>query len=380
MAFLLPIGRKIARDYYNCRGAFIQLTMYPIDAADDPLGVAPMGRMAYMTGWAANHYWWRYLYTLDADWLRREGYPVIRDCALFYTDFLKKGRDGLYHAFPSNQGEDGFSGNPKDYTDRSQVMRHMRYCLRSAIRAAEALGVDEDLQRQWRDRLEHAAGDDGQPLPQLAGLEKECYELNPPEFSVGRIFRPQVERPSAPVWPPPGDGAYVWYFGQYPLGVIQRLRNGDFNAAADVPVFRDIVARWRRPNGLRWGMAVADYGRAGGWSESLGVSAPLQEMMLQSWDGGLRIFPAWPKTIDASFQTLRAEGAFLVTAAHSGGHITSLEILSERGAACRLYPPWPGAIRVRDAAGRSVPLGTDRFGRLQFATQPGQRYLVSPGA
>ena len=119
MKFLLPIGRKIAKDYYSCRGAFIQLSMYPIAASDDPLGAVPMGRMAYMTGWAMTQYWNRYLCALDKDWLRDQGYPVIKDCALFYTDFLKKGDDGLYHAFPSNQGEDGFSGNPKDYTDRS---------------------------------------------------------------------------------------------------------------------------------------------------------------------------------------------------------------------------------------------------------------------
>ena len=37
MKHLLQIGRKIARDYYNCRGAFIQLSGYPIHAEDDPL-------------------------------------------------------------------------------------------------------------------------------------------------------------------------------------------------------------------------------------------------------------------------------------------------------------------------------------------------------
>jgi alpha-L-fucosidase 2 len=144
---------------------FIQLSGYPIHAKDDPLGVAPMGRMAYMTGWAMNQYWWRYLYTLDTEWLRSTGYPVIRDCALFYTDFLQKGDDGLYHAFPSNQGEDGFTGDPKDYTDRAQVMVHARYCLRAAISASEILNVDDDLRGQWRDRLESCAGDNGQPGP-----------------------------------------------------------------------------------------------------------------------------------------------------------------------------------------------------------------------
>ena len=99
-----------------------------------------MGRMAYMTGWAANQYWWRFSYTLDTNWLRTVGYPVFRECALFYTDFMKKGEDGLYHVFPSNQGEDGFTGNPKDYTDRPQVMQHLRYCLRCAVRAGGDAG------------------------------------------------------------------------------------------------------------------------------------------------------------------------------------------------------------------------------------------------
>jgi len=378
VAFMLPIGRKIARDYYGCRGAFIQLSMYPILAEDDPMGVVPMGRMAYMTGWTVNQYWWRYLVTLDRDWLRAAGYPVIRDCALFYTDFLKKGPDGRYHAFPSNQGEDGFSGSPKDYTDRAQVMQHMRYCLRAAIRAGEVLGVDEDLRAEWRDRLEHAEGDDGRPLPVLAGLEKVCYEANPPEFGFGRPYRPQPAAHDGVVWPPIGDGAYVWYFGQYPLGVIGRLRGGAFVADRDLPVFRRLVERWRRPNGLIWGMSVADYGRAGAWTEALGVIAPLQEMMLQSWDGALQVFPAWPKGLDARFEGFRAEGAFLVTAAWSQGRVVELVIRSERGAPCTLYVPWAEGLKVADAAGREVPVTSDPYGRAVFATQAGGHYSLRP--
>lgn len=376
VAFMLPIGRKIARDYYGCRGAFIQLSMYPIVAADDPLGVVPMGRMAYMTGWTANPYWWRYRYTLDRDWLQREGYPVLRDCALFYTDFLKKGDDGLYHAFPSNQGEDGFSGNPADYTDRAQVITHARYCLQAALLAAEALDADAELREAWRDRLEHMAGIDGQPPLVLAGLEKACYELNPPEFGFGRPLRPQPETHDGQPWPAIGDGARTWYFGQYPWGVMGRLRGGEFIAERDLPAFRQIVAQWRRPNGLVWGMAVANYGRAGAWTESLGVIAPLQEMMLQSWDGALRVFPAWPKAVDASFDTFRAEGAFLVSASWRGGAVERLQIVSEKGAPCHVSTPWAGGFTVTDGDGKDVPVAPDAFGRPGFPTQTGGRYVL----
>lgn len=372
--FFLPIGRKIARDYYNCRGVFIQLSGYPILAEDDPLGCVPMGRMAYMTGWAANQYWWRYLYSLDKDWLRTAGYPVIKDCALFYTDFLKKRPDGLYHAFPSNQGEDGFTGDAKDYTDRPQIMQHMRYCLRAAIQASEVLEADEALRAQWNDILAHAAGDDGKPPAQMTDEEKAAMELNPPEFGVGRPYRPQPETVSGDPWPPMTDA--TWYFGQYGWGVLQRLRGGAFMADRDYPVFRKIVERWRHPNGAVWGMAIANYGHAGAWTESLGIIAPLQEMMLQSWDGTIRLFPAWPRAVDASFEDLRAQGAFLVSAAWRNGAIDVVTIKSERGARCRIGQPWTGEAKVVDQDGKAVTTETAQ-GTLSFATQAGGVYSIA---
>ena len=122
---------------------------------------------------------------MDKRWLGETGYPVTRDGALFYTDFLKKGDDGLYHAFPSNQGEDGFSGDPKDYTDRPQIMRHMRYCLRAAIAAAEALDADPGLRAEWRDRLDHAAPDDGLS----AGLRPRHPQCGAAQPASGRSDR-----------------------------------------------------------------------------------------------------------------------------------------------------------------------------------------------
>ncbi len=379
MEFFTPIGKKIARDYYNGRGVFIQLSGYPILAEDDPLGCIPMGRMAYMTGWAMNQYWERYLYTQDTEWLRATGYPFIRDCALFYTDFLKKGNDGVYHAFPSNQGEDGFTGNAKDYTDRAQIMQHLRYCLRAAVRASEILKTDTDLRAAWQDRLDHCAGDDGNAPLQFVGIEKKCQEANPPEFGMGRPYSPQVAAPDRAAWPPPGDGSWTWYCGQYGWGVMQNLRGGSFSAELDMPVYRKLIERWRHPNGLVWGMAVGNYGHAGAWTETLGITAPMQEMMLQSWDGALRIFPAWPKDLDARFENFRAEGAFLVTAAWAKGRVDTLRILSEKGGECRLYAPWSAGIRVQDGKANTV-IAAREGTVLRFQTEPSVGYEITPSS
>ena len=253
------------------------------------------------------------------------------------------------------------------------MLRHTCYCLRSAIRASQILDVDEDLRAQWQDRLDHCAGEDGKPPRRLEGVEKLCYELNSPEFGFGRPYRPQPETHNGKPLPPKPT---VWYFGQYPWFAMMWLRASGFIADRDFPVFRKIVETWRHPNGLCWGMAVANYGHCGAWTESLGAIAPLQEMMLQSWDGALRVFPAWPRNVDASFTSFRAEGAFLVSASWSKGKVTSIEILSEKGAACCLYSPWPGGLQVRDEEGRAIAVGKDAYGRPSFGTRPGGKYVV----
>ncbi|MCL5018979.1 MAG: hypothetical protein M1426_00675 [Patescibacteria group bacterium] len=381
MEFFQQIGRKIARDYYNCRGVFIQLTGFPIYAEDDYLGIAPMGRMAYMTGWAMSQYWWRYLYSKDKNWLREVGYPFIKDCALFYTDFLKKGDDGLYHAFPSNQGEDGFSGDPKDYTDRPQVMQHVRYCLRSAIKAAEEINMDFDLRMQWQDILDHLAPDDGKSVPQLEGIEKMRAELNPPEF--GHVFRRITAQPININAPSPlAEKGYnwTWYFGQYPWRIMTMLREGSFIADRDFDEFRKIIERWRHPNGLIWGMSIANYGHTGVWTESLGVIAPLQEMLLQSWDGALNIFPNLPSNRSASFRDLRAEGAFLVSAEKKGQDITYVKIKSLAGSPLQIYNPYSATeqVRIFDSTSEKIVI-EGKFAKLDIIkinTETDHEYLM----
>jgi alpha-L-fucosidase 2 len=125
-------------------------------------------------------------------------------------------------------------------------------------------------------------------------------------------------------------------------------------------------------------MAVANYGRAGAWTESLGVTAPLQEMMLQSWDGALRVFPAWPRDLAAGFEDFRAEGALLVSAAWSQGQVQSLQVVSQADARCRLYPPWPSGVKVIDDAGHEVQCIAEDFSRISFATRPGGTYRLEP--
>lgn len=72
----------------------------------------------------------------------------------------------------------------------------------------------------------------------------------------------------------------------------------------------------------------------------LSAVTALSEMLLQSWHGVLRVFPAVPKKWqDLTFKELRAEGGFDVSASRTDGQLDWIEIHSEKGRPCKIYLP-----------------------------------------
>jgi hypothetical protein len=66
-------------------------------------------------------------------------------------------------------------------------------------------------------------------------------------------------------------------------------------------------------------------------------AAGVQEMLLQSHAGFIELFPAVPDGWkDVSFQTLRAEGAYLISATRQNGLTKTITITSEKGGTVKL--------------------------------------------
>jgi len=300
---------------------------------------------------------------------------VMRDCALFFTDFLKKGDDGRYHAFPSIEGESFFTGRVEDYTDRPQVLEEARYCLECAVRAAEVLDADADLRERWREIVDH--------LPSWVDLD--AHGLSEQEQRRYWLCFPAVRGL------PPKDGEqpdhlrreldnHEWRasFNMLPWFWLRDIRCGAFAPGRDLEDVRAHIRRWRTPGGHLRSMTASDHGFIGAYGESMGVLAPIQEMMLQSWDGAIRLFAAWPAEMNGRFRTLRAEGAFLVSAAFRDGRVEPFGILSEKGRRCRVENPWDCSVRVDDESGEAIPHEVEDGDLVCFDTAPGARYEVRP--
>ena len=108
--------------------------------------------------------------------------------------------------------------------------------------------------------------------------------------------------------------------------------------------------------------------RMGVWFENFSLPVVLNECLLQSYNGQLRFFPNWPKDKDASFRTLRAVGAFLVSAEMQGGKVKWIQVRSEAGGRLQMINPWPHAARVT----RNGNVSDMRGPVLTLDTKPGE--------
>jgi alpha-L-fucosidase 2 len=112
--------------------------------------------------------------------------------------------------------------------------------------------------------------------------------------------------------------------------------------------------------------------------EFLGVHLNvMNESLVQSYDGKIRVFPAPPS--DGTFVgrfTLAARGGFLVTSEQEGGDIKYVGIKSLLGNTGTVVNPWSGGtVEVRDLAGGNVVL-TSSGPTLTFPTAANGIYVV----
>jgi hypothetical protein len=119
--------------------------------------------------------------------------------------------------------------------------------------------------------------------------------------------------------------------------------------------------------------------RMGLWCENFAVPVVLNECMLQSYSGTIRLFPNTLNLGAARFERLRCVGAFLVDAAYDGKTVTAFNFLSERGTPLQFTSPWPGRpIRVARLRDQKViqPVQAEDVDVWVVPTEPGERYSI----
>ncbi len=100
----------------------------------------------------------------------------------------------------------------------------------------------------------------------------------------------------------------------------------------------------------------------------------VSEMLMQCYNGVLRLFPCWDKRKDASFISLRAEGAMLVSSELKDGIVRYVQIKAEKPVEFTLLSPWDTPVYI----GGKGPKPLERLSPFHLESR--QELLISVDA
>ncbi|MBQ7956959.1 MAG: hypothetical protein IJ279_02885 [Clostridia bacterium] len=127
------------------------------------------------------------------------------------------------------------------------------------------------------------------------------------------------------------------------------------------------IKEFAMPNGL--------FRHHGGGTEHLTtIPATINEMLMQSHEGVIRPFPCWDKKMSASFENLRADGAFLVCAEIKDEKISSFKIKSLNGRKCNVECENIKTV-IRSSDKKEIPF-TRNGNIITFETQENAEYIL----
>lgn len=162
--------RSNAKNLFGCRGLLLPLYM-------DNRGGKKNNAQAHCLYWTASSAWVSamfyeyYLFTGDDAFLRNRAYPFMKECALFYEDFLVEDEIGKLKSYPSNSPENRANGTFAGAREISVSINAtmdialVKELLTNLVSSAKKLNVDEDKQRMWSAMLaklpDYAVNQDG---------------------------------------------------------------------------------------------------------------------------------------------------------------------------------------------------------------------------
>ncbi|MDR3093833.1 MAG: glycoside hydrolase family 95 protein [Bacteroidales bacterium] len=204
--------RRNAKELFGCRGFHVpaQMTVSPLYT--DFSKSYPHNCWAGSPGWTAWQYFDYYRYTGDVTFLQNTAYPLMKEAALFYEDFLAVEQDGKYLFFPSYSPENAPGGEGGNTVSINATMdiAIVKQLLRSCITAAKILHQDESQIETWQNMLskmpDYQVSDDGYfrewLWPGLAESNRHrhashlypLYDEMPPEIIYDKRLRKAIEK------------------------------------------------------------------------------------------------------------------------------------------------------------------------------------------
>ena len=358
----LPAARRYAKEFLGIRGAYYPVAIGPLGLETDYrpdtkehghlfLGQKSNGAFAAVVPML---HWYG---TRDREFAQREYYDYLLAVTEFWEDYLVLEGD-TYQIYNDALREVGwFSGPhymPNGQDDRNPLISCclIRMLMGFMIDLSAELGRNGDRIEKWQHILDH--------LPPIETYEAEgasylrCmhHAAHLDEFiiacvypmgQIGKFITPDVYRAAQSTH----RALAVWDHDNLFCSFYPAAARLGVPADEIIAHIHETIEKRGLPNGMFRFVG-------GGLENSSAIPCTINEMLLQSYENIIRLFPVWNRSHDAAFHGLRANGAFVVSARLKNGAIHA-EILSECGRDITIESPAEGYTLVK-GDGRRIPL------------------------
>ncbi len=382
-------GSQVAREHYGAGGwVFHQNTDLWRVAA--PMDGPTWGTFTVGGAWLTTQLWEHYLYNPDEAYLE-EIYPVLRGSVEFFMDFLVEHPNGKWLVTnPSNSPENPpkAEGYKYFYDEVTGMYYFTTICAGSSIDMqiltdlfgyfVEAAGI-LDRDRDFAGEVELARarlvppqiGKDGtlqewtedwEQLEEKHRHFSHMYGLYPGNV-ISFKRTPEFVDACKAVLEQRGDGGTGFSRG-WKMALWARLYDGDraytiFKGYIKEQAYPQLFAKCYTPLQI---------------DGTMGVTAGITEMLMQSHEGVIDLLPALPDAwSEGSISGLCARGGFELKMEWKDKDINWLEIHSKAGLTCRVDPGMP--VKVT-SGGKPVKVKKHKDGSVEFETEKNTKYLL----
>jgi alpha-L-fucosidase 2 len=383
-------GSQVAKEHYGAKGWVLHQNT-DIWRVAAPMDGTAWGTFTVGGAWLTTHLWEHYLYTNNKEYLK-EIYPVMKGSVEFFLDFLIQHPNGKWLITnPSTSPENPPKGKGYKYffDEVTSMYYFTTICAGSSmdmqiltdlfgyyIAASKELGLDNEfagkVERARARLVPPQIGRDGSLQEWSDDLEQmedkhrhfsHLYGLYPGNVISARNT-PQLVEPVKKVLEQRGDGG-TGFSMAWKMSLWARLYDGNraysiFKRYIKDQSYLQLFAKCFTPLQI---------------DGSLGVSAGVTEMLMQSHEGKIELLPALPDEWSAgSFNGVCARGAFELKFSWKNKALTAVEVLSKTGQFCRIKA---GNLQTVTNNGKKIKVTKNPDGTIGFETKAGGVYKLS---